>query len=202
MRVAALCVGSTNAYSAIPGVEVFDKARDVRTWTGGAPVVAHPPCRAWSVRTRHQARPEPGEAELGLLCAHWLRLDGGVLEQPAHSHLFEAAGLPQPGQRRGALFTIAVDQAWWGLGIRKRTWLCLSGVDPGDLDWPSGAAGLFGWVDHDASGDYRRWQVMSRRQRSVTVPAFARWLVQVARLSARRGELHVDEGRDGGSSRA
>ena len=34
---------------------------------------------------------------------------------------------------------------------------------------------------HEPKGDRRRWQVMSKHQRSATVPAFAHWLVENAR---------------------
>jgi hypothetical protein len=163
----------------MPDVDCYDQKRDVRTFTGGMPIVAHPPCRAWSAFTRHQAKPEPGEAELGLLCAEWLRSEGGVLEHPAHSRLFEAAGLPGPGKRRGDLFTVPVLQAWFGYPTRKETWLCLSRVDPSALDIP--------YVDHDSRaglGDGRRYQAMSKHQRAATYPALAEWLVQAARLAA------------------
>lgn len=36
---------------------------------------------------------------------------------------------------------------------------------------------------HDPSGDRRRWQVMSRHQRSRTPKAMAKWLVDVARCA-------------------
>lgn len=45
--VAALCVAPNSGYKAMPGVECYDQARDVRNFAGGMPVVAHPPCRAW-----------------------------------------------------------------------------------------------------------------------------------------------------------
>jgi hypothetical protein len=178
--VAALCVASNSAYKTIPGVHCYDKARDVRTFTGGMPVVTHPPCRAWSAYTSHQAKPEPGEAELGLLCADWLRREGGVLEHPAHSRLFEAARLPMPGQRIGNLYTMLVLQAWWGYAMRKATWLCFSKIDLSDLSLP--------YQQHDSRsghGDRRRQQVMSKQQRAATTPAMAAWLVGAARLSAR-----------------
>lgn len=177
--VAALCVAPNSVYKRLPGVDAYDKARDVRTFAGGMPVVAHPPCRAWSAYTRHQAKPEPGEAELGILCADWLRSEGGVLEHPAHSRLFAAAGLPAPGQRDGELFTVPVLQAWWGYPMRKATWLCLSRVDPADLEFPH--------VEHDSRagiGDRRRQQVMSKHQRAATTEAMALWLVDAARRAA------------------
>lgn len=174
--VAALCVAPNSGYKAMPGVECYDQARDVRSFPGGMPVVAHPPCRAWSAYTAHQAKPAPGEKELGLLCAEWLRREGGVLEHPAHSRLFEAARLPMPGQRLGDLFTVPVLQAWWGYPMRKATWLCFSRVDLQLLDFPH--------CEHDSRagiGDRRRQQVMSKHQRAATVPTLAEWLVSAAR---------------------
>lgn len=179
LTVAALCVAPNSVYKRLQGVDVYDKARDVRTFRGGMPVVAHPPCRAWSAYTSHQAKPEPGEAELGLLCADHLKHEGGVLEHPAHSRLFSAASLPAPGTRKGDLFTIPVLQAWWGYPMRKATWICLSGIGPADLDIP--------YCEHDSRagvGDRRRQQVMSKHQRAATVEPFALWLVEAARKSA------------------
>ena len=174
--VAALCVAPNSIYKRMPGVEAYDMGRDVRSFVGGIPVVAHPPCRAWSAYTRHQAKPEPGEAELGLLCADHLRKEGGVLEHPAHSRLFDAANLPKPGQRRGDLYTLLVWQAWWGYPMRKATWLCLSRIDPCELEVP--------FIAHDSRagiGDRRRQQVMSKHQRAATCEPLAYWLVDAAR---------------------
>jgi hypothetical protein len=177
--VGALCVAPNSVYKRIPGVEVFDKARDVRTFAGGMPVVAHPPCRAWSAYTAHQSRPHPDEKELGHYCAEMLRKEGGVLEHPAHTRLFKAAGLPMPGQRQGDLYTMLVSQAWWGYPMRKATWLCFCGVDIGALTLP--------YRSHDSSagvGDRRRQQVMSNHQRAATCEPLAHWLVDVARSAA------------------
>ena len=176
--VAALCVAPNSIYKKMLGVECFDQKRDVRSFAGGMPIVAHPPCRAWSAYTAHQAKPADGERELGLLCADWLRSEGGVLEHPAHSRLFPAAGLPLPGQRIGDLFTMLVLQAWWGYPMRKATWLCFSRIDVRELDVP--------YVEHDSRaglGDRRRQQVMSKHQRAATHPALADWLVSAARTT-------------------
>ena len=42
--VAALYVEPDGPYSNLDGVEVWDEARDARTYAGPHPVVAHPPC--------------------------------------------------------------------------------------------------------------------------------------------------------------
>lgn len=176
VTVAVLCAARNSVYHDLPGVDVYDAARDARTFPGGCPIVAHPPCRAWSRHCRHQAIVPEGEPELGLWCAEQLRAWGGVLEQPAGSHLYDAAGLPLPGERREGLVTLHVWQAWWGYPMRKATWLCFSGVDVNQLEIPLRL--------HPRGGDRRREQVMSKNQRSATCRPLAEWLVAAARLAA------------------
>lgn len=175
--VAALCVSGRSIYKQLEGVEVWDMKRDCRTFAGGMPVVCHPPCRSWSAFVSHQAKPPPGEKELGLLCAEWLKRCGGVLEHPAHSRLFAAAGLPMPeAPTAGAfLWTLEVWQCWWGYPMRKATWLCFAGVDPKAVELP--------FQLHRQGFDHERHQRLSSAARSRTMPEFASWLVGVARQS-------------------
>lgn len=171
--VAVLCVAKNSVYKTLPGVDAYDAARDARTFAGGMPVVAHPPCRSWSRHCRHQAKNVPqSEIELGLWCCDVLRECGGVLEQPAGSHLFAAGGLPQPGAQTGELWTAEVWQAWWGYSVRKATWLCFSRVPQDAVEFPLRL--------HAPGRDRRRVQVMSHNQRSATTREFASWLVDVA----------------------
>ena len=175
MPVAVLCVARNSIYKQLSGLECYDIDRDVRTFCGGMPVVAHPPCRAWSAYCAHQAKPEPGEKELGPMCVEWLKQYGGVLEHPAHSRLWNHCDLPKPGEpARDGLWSIAVQQSWWGDSRTKNTWLLLSGVSRVSVPM----------APHNAEGDRRRWQVMSKHQRAASVPAFARWLIEVARASS------------------
>ena len=158
-------------------VSTYDIDRDVRTFNGGMPIVAHPPCRAWSAFCAHQAKPLPGEKDLGPLCVEWLKKCGGVLEHPAHSRLWDACGLPKPGQcSRGDLWSMELRQAWFGDSREKKTWLLCCGLWCGDL--PS-----MPFVLRSTQGDRRRWQLMGNTQRAATVPAFAEWLVAIARIS-------------------
>lgn len=177
--VSVLCADSRSVYRGMEGVEVYGKRRDARTFGGGTPIIAHPPCRAWSAFCAHQAQPEPGEKELGLWCCEQLRACGGVLEQPAHSRLFGAAGLPLPGKMTGALWTAAVLQSWWADGQRKATWLCFSMIPRDSVEFPFRLR-----LDRD---EYREWQLMSKRQRAATSPALAQWLVDVARTVSVQG---------------
>lgn len=174
--VAILCVQPKSIYKTLAGVECFDIKRDVRTFAGGMPVVAHPPCRSWSRFCAHQAKPLPGEKELGPLCVKWLRECGGVLEHPAHSNLFAHCQLPQPGETRGELWSIAVTQSWWTghQGTQKRTWLCFSRIPKAAVHFPLTLRG--------DGGDKRAWQVSSKVQRSATCLELAEWLVAAAHL--------------------
>lgn len=186
-HVAVLCAARRSVYHGLANVEVYDTARDARTFSGGMPVIAHPPCRGWSRNLARQAKPEPGEMELGIWCAEQVRLCGGVLEQPAFSRLWNAADLPLPGSPpMGDLWAIEVWQSWWGYPIRKRTWLCLSGVDQRDVCVPL--------VLRESRGDGLRFELMSHHQRSATTVAFAEWLVDLARRSRIKSPTQADAG--------
>ena len=174
--VAVLCASSTSIYHQMTGVDVYDAKRDARSFAGGVPVVAHPPCRGWSAFCRHQAKPEPGELELGLWCVEQLRLWGGVLEQPAYSRLWDAAGIPKPLQPPvDGVWSMMVDQSWWGDRRSKRTWLAFAHVEPERVVVP--------FRLHDPSRDREQWNTMSKNTRAATPPAMAKWLVAVARLA-------------------
>ena len=172
-KITVLCVGPKSVYWGMPGVECYDRRLEARTWPGGTPLIAHPPCRAWSRPFRHKAKPEPGEKDLGLWCARQVIAWGGILEQPAGSLLWHAAGLPAPGTSRGNLLATCVDQAWWGFPTRKRTWLLLAGIDASEL--------LVPLVLRHSAGDRQRFDRMSKHQRSATCRPFAEWLVSAAR---------------------
>ncbi|EIP99365.1 hypothetical protein OpiT1DRAFT_03879 [Opitutaceae bacterium TAV1] len=178
--VAVLCCARRTQYRYMPGVECYDIDRDVRTFAGGMPVVVHPPCRSWSAFTAHQAKPLPGEKDLGPLCVEWLRKCGGVLEHPAHSRLFSHCGLPLPGESRAGLWSIEVLQSWWAghLGTQKRTWLCFAHIAPAEVHFPLTLRGQ--------GGDKRLWQYMPRSLRAETCREMAEWLVTHARLANTR----------------
>lgn len=175
-RVAILCCAERTNYRSIPGTDCWDVKRDVRTFRGGCPVVAHPPCRAWSAFTAHQAKPLPGEKELGPLCVSWLLKCGGVLEHPAHSRLWKHCGLPLPGEGAlGDLWATEVLQSWWPghKGTQKNTWLCFSKISRLDVVTPI--------TLREPKGDKRLWRCMPRSLRSATCSALAHWLVETAR---------------------
>ena len=99
-QIAVLFARQDSIYKTLPGCDVLDIERDARNWPGGCPVVAHPPCRAWG-RLRAFAKPRNDEKELALLAIEHVRQFGGVLEHPAASTLWDAAGLRRLALPRG-----------------------------------------------------------------------------------------------------
>lgn len=185
-------------YKAIPFVDVYDVARDARTFRGGCPVVAHPPCRAWG-RLRHFAKPRIDERELAIWAIRKVRECGGVLEHPAASRLWPELELPRPG-RRDAFggFTLPIHQNAFGHRAEKPTFLYVCGVEPGDI--PALPLALGEATHVIAQGRTRKdgtrlkkgmpgWRPeVSKAEREHTPPLLAAWLVDLAiRCGGRHG---------------
>lgn len=209
--VAALYVDRHGPYPGLPGVdawfidgrraeqtrlgfpESFQFHRDARLYDGPFPVVVHPPCGPWG-RLRHLSE-RPEDAELAFRALEQVRAFGGVLEHPAGSLFWDAAELPDPGRTRSDRYggrSIRAAQSDWGHVARKWTWLYLVGVPDAALTpppfpgrtpthWISGSRG---------EGSSRAGtavppgiKVCSAEQRRRTPPAFAHWLISLARSS-------------------
>ena len=102
--VAALYVDRLGPYPKMPGVEVWDEARDARLYAGPWPVVAHPPCQLWGPFAainfkrwggEHNRPGNDGGCFEAALNA--VRKWGGVLEHPAFSKAWSGYGLARPG---------------------------------------------------------------------------------------------------------
>jgi len=184
-RVAVLFAREDSVYKKLPQCEVYDMARDARTYDGPHPVVAHPPCRAWG-RLRHMASPRPDERNLARLAVALVREFGGVLEHPAASTLWPAQRLPEPGQRDGfGGWTLPITQHAWGHRAEKATRLYIVGCEPRDIpDMPlklGDAPAVCGTSGRrrDGSRNIDRPEI-SKAEREHTPPELARWLVELA----------------------
>ena len=181
--VAALFVRADSTYKTMTGVDAWDMERDARLWPGGSPVVAHPPCRAWGAFAMF-AKPRHDEKDLARWAVRQVRQWGGVLEHPAASRLWPEMRLPEPGERDGfGGWTLPVHQHWFGHRAEKKTRLYVVGVEPRDipamplrLDDPTH---VIGDVGRASRGDNR--PEVSKAEREQTPPAFAEWLVALAR---------------------
>lgn len=173
--VAVLCVSGRSIYKHVAGVLAYDQRADARSFKGGFPVVAHPPCRCWSARLSHQAKPANPAAEmaLGLWCVEQVMTWGGVLEHPANSKLWEAAGLPLPGDKSNPfLYTVYLEQGWFGFGSCKPTWILCSGI-------PAAYFAPMPFSLCSLGNSMKRCAM----QRSRTTERLARWLIGTARAT-------------------
>lgn len=195
--VAVLFARSDSVYKNLPGCDVYDIDRDARTYPGGSPVVAHPPCRAWG-QLRFLANPRSDEKALAPWAVEQVRRFGGVLEHPATSTLWPEIGLPAPGQFDDfGGWTFPIHQSTFGHRAKKPTFLYIVGLRPGELpDFPF----LLGEATHICGTSGRRldgsrlhkgdlgWRPeITKAEREHTPAALAFWLVEIAeRISAKK----------------
>lgn len=180
--VSALYVDTRRGpYPSIPGVECYGIERDATQFNGPGPVVAHPPCGHWG--RYHQKAHDDGST--GPIAVRQVQRFGGVLEHPKDSKLWSACKLPKPYEGADAFggWTMEVRQVDWGHVAEKRTWLYIVGrpvcaTPPRPKSRPAPppppvlrtGRRIRGWVE-----------MMSKTQRHLTPPAFAAWLVELAR---------------------
>jgi hypothetical protein len=182
--VAALYVETNGVYFNLPGVDPWDEARDARLYAGPWPVVAHPPCEAWSifapVREKKHGLPrgEDGGCFAAALAA--VRRWGGVLEHPAYSRAWATFGLSRPASSGAWSQTLdgewfgEVNQTAYGHRMNKPTWLLYCGSEP---PMPLRAEHPYGIRFHAAWGKDRR--------RSTSPEAFRDVLLSMARTAGR-----------------
>lgn len=191
--IAALYVLNRGPYFGLPDVDPWPESRDARSYDGPHPVVAHPPCERWGRYAAggpsHHGRFTPGgdggcfESALAAV-----RRCGGVLEHPDGSRAWKHFGLTTPTRGAGWIpagdgigWTCAVAQGNYGHAAEKWTWLYAVGLrSRPELDWS------------DPPKPTRRplierartrgvIELMSRRQRCATPPAFRDLLIGMAR---------------------
>lgn len=180
-EVAILFAEKNSIYNSIAGCQVYDETRDARTFCGGMPVVAHPPCRLFSRLSHFSTAPE-SEKALAIFAIEQVRKNGGVLEHPMASRLWDEAGLPKTGHDEFGGWTLRVFQFWWGHQAAKDTLLYICGVHPNQIPeipvrigLPQRSLGL-------AMKPYdRSKKQVSKKERSATPVKFAEWLCELAR---------------------
>jgi hypothetical protein len=147
--IVALFVEKEGVYK-IEGIDLWDRERDARLYSGPWRVIAHPPCERWgcywsggpSVKVRKTMGDDQGCFEFALKA---VRKYGGVLEHPEGSHAFKKFGLPIPNFHGGwsakdshGGASCCVSQAHYGHRARKMTWLYAVGVPLPELIWGPG----------------------------------------------------------------
>jgi hypothetical protein len=188
-RTPILCTRERSPYQTIALADPWPESRDVRTFDGRSPVVAHPPCGQWG-RLRKAARVCQEEKALGPLCVEIVRRNGGVLEHPSYSTLWLEMGMPRPGSRddHGGV-TLPVVQWFWGHRAAKATWLYIVGCR---LDSVPEMPFKLGEPTHRCAGRSDRARTkpeIGRKERERTPVEFAIWLVALARRCRVPGQI-------------
>ncbi len=176
--IAVLFARRDSAYKDSACFDVFDAGRNALTYCGAAPVLAHPPCRAWGILA-HMAKPREGERELAYFALAQVRLNGGVLEHPVSSRLWKEADLPQ-----GLLidsfggFTLDIDQYDFGHVANKPTRLYICGVNRNEL--PVLPKRKYGKAPKSMTGQVPGTKRATQYEREYTPPELINWLRKVA----------------------
>jgi hypothetical protein len=149
--------------------DVYDIKRNALTFNGDEPVIAHPPCRGWG-RLRTFSNHSNEELDLAFFAIEKIRKNGGVLEHPASSSLWDAADLPKLGLRDNyGGFTFPIYQSDFGHQAPKLTWLYIVGINPEQLpEFPLILSLPLGRVEN-----------LSRKLREATPLEFAKWLINL-----------------------
>ncbi len=203
MTVAALYVEKGGVYFACPGVEPWDEARDARNYAGPWPVVAHPPCAAWSkyaaVREWRTGKPRGEDGGTFAAAIEAVLTWGGVLEHPAFTLAWARYGLPRPNTKAEHWtpgicggFSAYVEQGRYGHPVKKATWLYVHGVrlqDLPELRWghtPDNRGGIS--RNQDWRGGMDKWRdATGHRLANATPPAFRDLLLSIARKAHNAG---------------
>ena len=177
MSVAALYIRSDSIYKSMPDVDAYDESRDARSWPGGTPVIAHPPCGQWG-RLRGMATRNLPVKSLAVLA---VRRNSGVLEHPIGSTLWKHCRLPRPGEvDKWGGWTLPVLQQWWGHRAEKATWLYIVGIKPHELPPIPFVMGAAEYVVTTLKCDGKQRPELPRAEREATPPEFAKFLYLIA----------------------
>jgi hypothetical protein len=136
---AALFIDPNGPYSEVDGLDLWDKSRDARLYSGPYPVIAHPPCNRWGKmapinykRWGTQIGEDGGCFESALKS---VRSYGGVLEHPSQSLAWKSFELLKPKfgiwtQLSSNEWVAEVNQSDYGHLSTKKTWLFFVGNKP------------------------------------------------------------------------
>ena len=123
-KFVALYCRDDSSYKKREHWDVYDKYRDAASFNGTQPVVAHPPCRAWSMMQHASFRSEPNphysrckEMHLALHAAEIVFTNGGIIEHPLHSRIWNLGIFNYAGM------TLNIDQYDFGHIAHKPTTL-------------------------------------------------------------------------------
>lgn len=134
--ISVLFIKHNSVYKSFGRCNCFDEKRNALSCPGDQVTIAHPPCRLFSKCSPLSTAPEQ-EIYLGFFALEQVRKNGGILEQPQYSKLWELANLPKGNEIDSyGGWTLSINQSWFGHRARKTTWLYIVGLSPGEVSYP------------------------------------------------------------------
>ncbi len=183
-RPSVLFARSDSIYKTLD-CDVWDAERDALNFQSASPVIAHPPCRLWG-QMRHFSTAPESEKLLAFFAVEQVRKNGGILEHPASSTLWEAAKLPAPGKRDSfGGWTLFVSQWWFGHKADKPTKLYIVGIEPEDLPPIPFRLGEPSFTCSQSRNRQTTKREIPKAEREHTPRDFALWLLEAARKTRR-----------------
>lgn len=194
--VAVLFADPSGVYSGWPWIDLWDKNRDARKYTGPYPVIAHPPCQLWGNMafvnyTRWGGEHnKPGNDDGCFVAAlNAVNQWGGILEHPAKTRAFTAYELPEPSGIgwQQTIFGGWVCEIWqsaYGHRANKATWLYYRGNKPPfALRWDR-PIGTHQIGFRDQRGKDANKPTLGKREANATPLAFRDELLRLALYAA------------------
>ena len=196
MKVAAIFVQEDGCYSSDSRIDAWPESRDARTYPGGMPVVAHPPCQLWgAMASVNHARwggehNRPGnDGGCFQSALNSVNSCGGVLEHPAKTRAWAAHGLIKPSgigwQPCGEGWVCEVWQSAYGHRANKATWLYYRGaLRPPELKWDR-IKGTHQIGFYDQRGKAANKPTLGKREANATPIEFKEALIHLAEHSVK-----------------
>jgi hypothetical protein len=186
-EIAALFVRRDSVYKMFPEVDCYDINRDARTFSGGMPVICHPPCRTWGKYAYRSKAPE-GEHELAEWAVKQVCKWGGVLEHPVGSSLkFDPfiAGMHS--------YFLELNQSYFGYMALKPTKIYIiskSDISERQVRRFNGYGDVVRTKFSDLESlrylrgtrKLKPLEKLSKKQREATPIAFAQFLIDIAKM--------------------
>lgn len=136
MLIPVLYAQEKSNYKNYDCFDVYDLARDARTYKGSHSVIAHPPCRLWSKLKAFSTAPE-SEKLLAFHAYDLVMANGGILEHPHSSSFWNEINPNRKFRVSEKTFFLSIDQEDFGFPTEKKTILLINGITPYQLpDYP------------------------------------------------------------------
>ncbi len=151
-------------------LDIYDINRNAKTYRGSKPVIAHPPCAPWG----NYAWNSKQSKSTAIHAFKVVTNNGGLLEHPSHSKLWDMFSVPKPGEpairiNGRWLWSVSVCQGAYGHISHKPTWIMVCSKETFNTEVN----------ELDFSKAYGKINSMRKEARKSTPKRFALFLIDI-----------------------